>query len=234
MMRNVVVAGGTGEVGRRLLMRMANRPDLVVRVPVRRPGLPVRAPNLHEVPFDFEDEAACRMLFADPCDVLLLTLGTTRVRAGSDAAFLRVDRDIPLRLIRTLAAACPEARVGLVSSVGADRPRGLYLGAKAEVEAALVPSSLAHVVVRPSFLVSDRAEFRLGETLALRLLAPSWLVLGRSLFPRSAGWWRWAPVHVREVADTLLEATLALEPGQRRVLEGLDLHPGSVSNWGKI
>ena len=233
MTRNGVVAGGTGQVGRRLLARLADHPDLQVRALVRRPGLPVSAPNLREERLDFEDEAACARLFAEPCDLLLIALGTTRAQAGSAEAFLRVDRDIPLRLIRALAAAHPEARVGLVSSVGADRPRGLYLAAKAEVEAGLAASGLAHVIARPSILVSDRTEFRPGEALVLRLLAPAWLALGRSLLPRSAGWWRWAPIHVREVAQSLLDATLALEPGQGRVLEGLDLHPGPVSNWGK-
>ncbi len=233
MVRDVVVAGGTGEVGRQLLARLAERPDLQVRVLVRRPGLPVSAPNLREETADFEDEGACARSLAGPCDLLLIALGTTRAKAGSDAAFLRVDRDLPLRLIRALAATHPEARVGLVSSVGADRPRGLYLTAKAEVEAGLAASGLAHVIARPSFLMSDRAEFRLGEVLVLRLLAPPWLALGRGLFPRRAGWWRWAPVHVREVADALLTAALALGPGQHRILEGPDLHPGPIATWGK-
>ncbi|HEX9011101.1 MAG TPA: NAD(P)H-binding protein [Holophagaceae bacterium] len=233
MVWDVVVAGGTGEVGRQLLARLAERPDLQVRVLVRRPGLPVSAPNLREEILDFENEGACNRALAGPCDLLLIALGTTRARAGSDEAFLRVDRDLPLRLIRALAAAHPEARVGHVSSVGADRPRGLYLRAKAEVEAGLATTGLAHVIARPSFLVSDRREFRLAERLVLGLLAPPWLALGRGLFPRRAGWWRWAPVHVREVAEALLGAALALAPGQRRILEGPDLHPGPVATWGK-
>jgi len=233
MMWNVVVAGGTGEVGRQLLARLAEHPDLQARVLVRRPGLPVSAPNLREEVLDFGDEAACARSLAGPCDLLLIALGTTRAKAGSDAAFLRVDRDLPLRLIRALAAAHPEARVGLVSSIGADRPRGLYLTAKADVEAGLAASGLAHVIARPSFLVSDRAEFRLGEVLVLQLLAPAWLALGRTLSPRSPGWWRWAPVHVREVAEALLTAALALAPGQHRILEGPDLHPGPIATWGR-
>jgi uncharacterized protein YbjT (DUF2867 family) len=233
MVRDVVVAGGTGEVGRQLLDRLAGRPELRVRALVRRPGLPFSAPNLREEWLDFEDEGACGRALAGPCDLLLIALGTTRARAGSDEAFLKVDRDLPLRLIRALAATHPEARVGLVSSVGADRPRGLYLAAKAAAEAGLAASGLAHAIARPSFLVSDRAEFRLGEVLVLRLIAPPWLALGRGLFPRRTGWWRWAPVHVREVAEALLDAALALEPSQRRILEGPDLHPGPVSNWGK-
>jgi len=65
------------------------------------------------------------------------------------------------------------------------------------------------------------------------LLAPVLLGLGRSVFPRERSWWRWAPVHVREVAASLLIATLALEARQSRILEGLDLHPGPISQWGK-
>ena len=233
MTTHVVLAGGTGEVGRRLLAALMPRADVQVRALVRKPGLPVQAPHIRAVPFDFEDAEAYGRLFEEPCDVLLIALGTTRARAGSEAAFLRVDRDIPLGLIQALAQAQPPARVGLVSSVGADRPRGLYLGAKAEVERALAASGLAHAIARPSFLASDRAEFRLVEVLVLRLLAPAWLALGRWVFPRSQAWWRWAPVHVREVAESLLAAVPGLAPGQRRILEGLDLHPGPLTSWGK-
>jgi uncharacterized protein YbjT (DUF2867 family) len=233
MTQRVVIAGGTGEVGQRLLGLMAGNGALQVRVLTRRPGLPRTAPNLAALPFDYEDAAAYGRLFEEPCDLLLIALGTTRAKAGSDAAFLRVDRDYPIQLIQALAAAWPSARVGLVSSVGADRPRGLYLGAKAAVEAALVQSVLAHAIARPSMLRSDRKEFRLGEVALDRLLSPAILALGRSLFSRSRTWWRWAPVHVREVAASLLAATLVLEPGEHCILEGLDLHPGPVAQWGR-
>ena len=36
-----------------------------------------------------------------------------------------------------------------------------------------------------------------------------------------------------EVANALLTAALALTPGQHRILEGADLHPGPVATWGK-
>jgi uncharacterized protein YbjT (DUF2867 family) len=233
MTRHVVVAGGTGEVGKQLLALMVSRPDLAVRALVRRPGSALAAPNIQEVPFDYEDAAAYGPLFDQPCDLLLIALGTTRAKAGSDEAFLRVDRDYPLRLLSALADRHPEAAVGLVSSVGADRGRGLYLGAKAAVEAELAALHLTHVIARPSFLRSDRVEFRLGEVLVDRLASPLWLALGRALFPRSQGWWRWAPVHVREVAAALLEGALALEPAQQSILEGLDLHPGPAARWGR-
>ena len=233
MTQHVVIAGGTGEVGRQLLALMSDRPDLMVRALVRKTGSLQATTNLEEVPFDYEDAAAYGPVFAQPCDLLFITLGTTRAKAGNDEAFLRVDRDYPMRLISALATTHPEARVGLVSSVGADHPRGLYLGAKATVEAELEASGLAHVIARPSFLRSSRKETRVLEIVVDRLAAPLWLALGRIASPTRRGWWRWAPVHVREGAATLLEASLALNPGQRRLLEGVDLHPGPINQWGK-
>jgi hypothetical protein len=38
---------------------------------------------------------------------------------------------------------------------------------------------------------------------------------------------------VREVAAALLAATLVLEPGEHCILEGVDLHPGPITQWGK-
>ena len=233
MTRHVVIAGGTGEVGKQLLALLATRTELSVRALVRRPGSTLVSPHIEEVPFDYENAAAYITAFQSPCDLLIIALGTTRAKAGSDEAFLRVDRDYPMRLISALATLHPEAGVGLVSSVGADRGKGLYLGAKAAVESELSASGLAHVIARPSFLRSNRPEFRPLEVVINRLIAPLWLALGRGLFPRSRGWWRWAPVDVREVATALLGAALALEPGQRRILEGLDLHPGPIAQWGR-
>ncbi len=233
MIRQVVIAGGTGEVGKQLLTLLAGHPECSVRALVRQPGSIPSAPNLQEVPFDYEDSSAYGPVFAGPCDLLLIALGTTRAKAGSDEAFLRVDRDYPLRLISALAAIHPQSRVGLVSSVGADGGKGLYLGAKAAVEAELQASGLAHAIARPSFLRSDRKEFRPLEVGVDWLVAPIWLALGRLLFPQSRGWWRWAPVHVREVAQALLEASLHLAPRDRRILEGPDLHPGPVARWGQ-
>ena len=225
-MKRIVIAGATGQVGRNLVADLAVRADCRVVALVRKTGsLTAQAPELSELSFDFEDPAAYARLGQEdglPCDVLFIALGTTRAKAGA-AAFWHVDRDYPVQLIQALAKSNPGARVGLVSSVGADQPTGLYLRAKAEVESALGASGLAHAIARPSFLLSRRKEFRFGEVVVARFLAPPWLWLGRHLFPRSPWFWKLAPVKVEEVAASLLGATLELPPGAARILEGLDL-----------
>lgn len=221
-MIRIVIAGATGQVGRHLAGILASRPGCEVRALVRREGgLP---PGVEALPFDFEDDAACARLGREiPCDMLLIALGTTRAAAGPEG-FWRVDRDYPVKLIEALARANPAAKVGLVSSVGADRPSGLYLRAKAEVEATLRASGLAHAIARPSFLLRSDVSGRPAEWIVSRLLARPWLAAGR-LFPRSRGFWKWAPVTPMDVAKALADATLALQPGASRILESLDLRP---------
>jgi hypothetical protein len=63
-------------------------------------------------------------------------------------------------------------------------------------------------VVRPSLLLGDRKEFRLGEEIARRV---SWA------FPR-----RYRAVQVRDVAQALVEAAVEDRPGVR-VIENHDI-----------
>src|SRR6185312_8916706 len=152
-MTRVVIAGGSGQVGLRLLAGLGARAECEVAVLTRRPGLPVEAPNLRAVPFDYEDDAAYGRLFETPCDLLFIALGTTLRQAGGAAGLIKVDHDYPVRLIQALAAANPAAKVGLVSAVGADgHAIGAYMRAKRDLERTLQASGLAHAIARPSFL----------------------------------------------------------------------------------
>lgn len=220
-MTRVVIAGGSGQVGLRLLAGLAARAECEVAVLTRRPGLPVEAPNLRAMPFDYEDEAAYGRLFETPCDLLFIALGTTLRQAGGAAGLIKVDHDYPVRLIQALAAANPAAKVGLVSAVGADgHAIGAYMRAKRDLERTLQASGLAHAIARPSFLLRDDSTGRPAEWLVNRVLSKPWLGIGRRMFPTGRRFWKWAPVSPAAVAAALLEATLTLGPSERRVLEG--------------
>ena len=220
-MAHVVVAGGTGQVGKRLLSGLARRADCEVTALLRRPGLPVEGANLRGQVFDYDDPAAYARLFEAPCDLLLIALGTTLKQAGGAPGLRRVDHDYPRRLIEALAAAHPSAKVGLVSSVGADgRAVGSYLRAKRDLEDALRASGLACAIARPSFLLRDDSAGRPAEWVVNRVLSKPWLGLGRRCFPRARRFWKWAPVPPAAVAAALLEAAFSLKPGECRVLEG--------------
>lgn len=225
-LKDVVIAGATGEVGKALVRLAAANPSLRVYALVRRTGAFTQYPNVVEVFFDYEAPDASSELFSDlHCDILLIALGTTTSKAGVQG-LLRVDRDYPLMLIDALEKANGQASVAFCSAAGADKPRGHYLKAKSEVEQRLFASTLSAVIVKPSFLISPRREFRPLEVIVLPVFR---LVFGalKFLFPRSRFVWKYAPVTVDVVAQTMLRDAISSNLGQKMVREGRSLAAGS-------
>ena len=127
-------------------------------------------------------------------------LGTTRRDAGSDAAFRHVDLDYVVAFAR-LAKRAGATRFMLVSSLGASPGSPvLYTRTKGESEAAVRSIGFTTtVILRPSFLVGERAQARPTEAVALRvarLIGP--LLIGPLR--------RYAPVEAFSVAATLVSA----------------------------
>jgi len=225
--KHVVIAGATGLIGRELIRQLHERPEVSFTALVRKEGLLRNlSDRVTELRFDFEDPASFTRLGKEiPCDVLLCALGTTMKKAGSKDAFRRVDLELPKALIRRAAELEPKPVFGLVSSAGAGQPRGFYLQVKAEAEKALVDSGLPYAIVRPSLLMGDREEFRLGEKLALVFLAKPFLGLARTFAPHSKRVWKYAPIEAAKVAEALIRVCVDEPPYQQgRLLSGLELH----------
>lgn len=226
-LKRVVIVGATGLIGRELVRQLHERPEIAFTALVRREGvLRNLSDRVEEVVFDFEDPASYARLGTEiPCDALLCALGTTLKKAGSQAAFRKVDLEMPKAFIQRVAELEPRPVFGLVSAAGAGHPRGFYLETKAELEKALLDSGLPYVIVRPSLLMGEREEFRLGEKLALALLAKPFLALARTFAPHSPLVWKYAPIEGAKVAEALLRFCID-EPQQQqgRVVSGIALH----------
>jgi uncharacterized protein YbjT (DUF2867 family) len=197
-----LVIGATGLVGAELVRQLAVHASwthvsaLVRRVPDRMPS------GVTPILTDFEQLDRIRVRLA--ADHVFCALGTTIRAAGSREAFRRVDYDYVLTVAR-LAREVGARHFLLVSSLGADsRSRVFYSRVKGEVEEAIQTLGYPSVtIVRPSLLLGDRTEFRLGEVL-MKPLGP--------LMPR-----RLKPVHARAVAATLVRAAAADAAGVRIV-----------------
>ena len=215
-MKRIVVAGGTGMVGRELLALLSGRDGAVTTALVRRPsglGVPQR---IEERVVDFDDPKTYDLA----CDALFCCVGTTMKAAGSKAAFRKVDHDIPVRLIAGLKRTSPAAVFGLVSSVGADAPTGFYLQVKNEVEQALQASGLRSVVIRPSVLLGDRREVRPGERAAMIVMPPLFGLLGALTGKKLAVIGKYQPAAAAAVARSLVRAALDGAAVPWQVLEG--------------
>lgn len=202
----MLLLGGTGLVGRECLRLLVADPEFSRVAALTRRPLP-RAPGdaplprkveEHLVDFDRlgEHEDALR------ADLVVCALGTTLRRAGSRERFREVDLGYPLEVARR-AHALGAHHFLLVSALGAStRSRFFYNRVKGEVEEAIssVPFR-AITITRPSLLLGEREEFRLGERVAEKL---------SFLFPG-----RYRPVKAADVAGALVQAAREDRPGKR-------------------
>jgi uncharacterized protein YbjT (DUF2867 family) len=197
-----VVVGATGLVGRECVRLLTGRPEFARVTAVARRPLPdaLQGPKLDTILVDFDrlDDQSD----AFRASHVFCALGTTIKQAGSQARFRQVDFDYPLK-VATLARAAGARHFLMVSSVGASATaRTFYLRVKGELEDAIGALHFpSFTVIRPSLLLGDRNEFRLGEVSAARL---AWA------FPR-----KYRAVHVRDVARALVDAAVADRPGMR-------------------
>jgi uncharacterized protein YbjT (DUF2867 family) len=133
------------------------------------------------------------------------SVGTTQKKVnGNQIEYRKVDYDIPVK-----AAKFCEENEGtsflLVSSVGADSAsKNFYLAIKGEVEEAVMKRKIASIsIFRPSLLLGDRKEFRIGEKISTILMKPlSFLI--PSIYK---------PIEVAQVAKSMCQAAVLNKPG---------------------
>jgi uncharacterized protein YbjT (DUF2867 family) len=159
---DVAIAGGHGQVARRLARLLANRGDRVrglIRNPEHADDL--RADGAEPVVCDLESASTAALAEAiGGADAVVFAAGAG---AGSGAERkLTVDRDGAIKLLDA-AVSAGVTRYVIVSSVGAESPPddddvfSVYLRAKAEADAAVVQSDRDWTVVRPGILTDDPA-----------------------------------------------------------------------------
>jgi uncharacterized protein YbjT (DUF2867 family) len=203
--KTALVFGATGLVGKSLVTQLL-RSAYYARVrSLGRRKLEFTHPKLEQEIVDFERLEEYRSLFK--ADDVFSCLGTTRAKAGSKEAFYRVDFTYAYQLAR-LSAEENAHQYLLVSSAGADVDSPFfYSQVKGELEEAVreLPFWAIHIF-RPSVLEGERAEMRLGETLAARVLRGADFLSGGRLAP-------YRPIEAETVAMAMLRSAQLLQPG---------------------
>lgn len=172
--KTAIVIGATGMVGSQVLRELLASPDYErVLAVVRRPVLPPH-PKLVviETPFDQLDAVLADV----SADKAFCCLGTTIRQAGTKAEFHRVDYGFAYAAAHRLRQN-GTAHFLLVSAVGADASSPVFYNrVKGRLEQDIDALGYATFsVFRPSLLLGNRREHRLGEALTARLsplLAP--------------------------------------------------------------
>lgn len=167
MPRTAVIAGATGLVGSHCLRYLTASPEYarVIALVRRKSAAGSGGAEERVVDFDHLDTET----FEAGADVFC-ALGTTIRKAGSEAAFRRVDFEYPVALAKR-AAALDARQFLVVSSVSANAASSnFYLKTKGEMERDLASLAFDAVhIFRPSFLIGDRPESRPGEKIGILL-----------------------------------------------------------------
>ena len=200
-LRSALIVGATGLVGSHLVKQICDHPQYVSVTAIVRNHLPFEHEKLtvHTVNFDAISEADVQFV-----DDVFCCLGTTRKKAGSREQFEKVDVEYPLQ-IAALAKRAGAHHFIVISAMGASETSTAYYNrVKGKLEQQLQVLQFPTLsIVRPSLLVGERSELRLGEKsgeVVLKFLNP--LLVG----PLK----RYRSIKASQVATSML--AIALQP----------------------
>ena len=169
MPQTILLAGATGLVGSACLPLLLadDRVSRVVAL-VRRP-LGMEHPKLEQ--WRTPNADLLQGLRPERVDAVICCLGTTIKKAGSQKAFIAVDKDLPLGIARW-AKEQGVPSYCIISALGAKPGSAIfYSRVKGEVEEELEAMGLSGLAIfQPSILTGPREERRLGERIGIAVI----------------------------------------------------------------
>lgn len=205
MTKQAVVVGATGLVGSEVVRKLLEDGSYERVVTLARKKLALHDDRLEQVIVDFEQLDTVQS-YLEGAAVFCL-LGTTIKTAGSQDAFRKVDYNYPLKLAQVAHAAGAHAFL-IVTAMGANaKSRVFYSRVKGELEKELVNIPFARLhILRPSLLLGERSEFRLGERFAAALAPLMRLFMVGRLK-------KFKPIHAKTIAKSMVAMSLEQTKG---------------------
>jgi uncharacterized protein YbjT (DUF2867 family) len=162
--KTALIIGCTGLVGEHCLTELLANNTYTRVTALSRSPLAITHNKLHNLVVDFDKPDNYKEQLK--ADDIYCAMGTTIGKAGSEEAFRKVDFDYPHKTAE-LALWNGAKRFILVSSLGADASSTIfYSRVKGELEEALKKMNYeALIILRPSILLGDRKEKRMGEAI---------------------------------------------------------------------
>ncbi len=167
-MKTAIIFGVTGLTGKALLHNIVvDARYSKIHIVTRRPCGFIH-PKVEEILFNYKNFKELPSIKADH---VFCCLGTTIKKAGSKEAQQIIDRDYPIDIAKYANTLGAEKMV-TVSSIGADaKSSNFYLRTKGEMEEGVKSNFKHSVFVRPSFLLGNREEMRIGERIGIALFS---------------------------------------------------------------
>lgn len=164
MQKTAIISGASGLVGNNLLNLLLNSKKYEKVFCLVRKPLALNHKKLEQIIFDYNNSN--EYLKLPKVDDVFCCLGTTIKKAGSQEAFKKVDFEYPLHLAKTTFNAGAKS-FHVVTALGSNSKSNIFYNkVKGELEDALKNIKFEQLsIYRPSLLLGDRKENRLGEKL---------------------------------------------------------------------
>ncbi len=204
----VILAGATGLIGGKVLEILLKEPQIESVIAFARQKQAISAPKLQWVVGDLPPESL------PGADALIMAIGTTMAKAGSEAAFFKTDVEIPFQMA-LLAKDAGVQQVLNVSAKGANTKSFIFYNrSKGDLEKRLIELGFEKtVIVRPALLLGERKESRPGERIGQLLFRNL-----NFLFPKSI-----KAVSAESVASTLVRALFS-KKNRICIIENQEIH----------
>jgi uncharacterized protein YbjT (DUF2867 family) len=187
------IIGATGLIGSHLLQQLQDDDTFKsVNILVRR-EVGYTHPKVKEMVIDFEDLEAFKSGIKGS-DVVFCAVGTTNKKVkGDKEAYRKVDYDIPVYAAR-FAEQESCSQFVLVSAIGANsQSKNFYTRLKGQVEDTIKQLNIPSILFfRPSLLLGNRQEARIGESIGKWIMKPVSFLLPSKMKPIQAADVAWA------------------------------------------
>ena len=170
-MKTAIIAGASGLIGSHLLNNLLENNQYDKIIALLRKEIPFHSPKLLQVIVDYNNLESINDYLK--CDDVFCCLGTTIKKAGSQDEFYKVDFQYCLNLaIETHKNGA--SNFYLVTALGANaNSKVFYNSVKGKLENAIQNIGFnSYYIFRPSILLGNRNEFRLGEKIMQMIMKP--------------------------------------------------------------
>ena len=212
-MSSAVVFGGTGLVGNYLIKTLINDEYYTKIKAFTRSEINITNSKLEIININFDNfEEFQNLILADSC---FFCIGTTKKNSPDKDEYKRVELDIPKKIAQIAKLNSVKSFFFVSSGYADSKSSGDYLKFKGLVEEELKRLNFSKLgIMRPSFLMGNRKENRVGERLGIftfKLISP--LLLGPLKKIR--------PIHSDTVAKAMIK--IANNDFQQNIFESNEI-----------
>ena len=197
-MKTALLFGASGLVGSHVLNKLISNNDYSKIKLFVRSSIDISDPKFEIILTDFNNlENHKEDIKGDDC---FFCIGTTKQNSPDKNEYQRIELEVPKQIAQIAKSNSVNSFVFVSSGYADPKSSGDYLKFKGEVEEELKRLNFPKLgIMRPSFLLGDRKEKRVGEKIGIfvfKLLSP--LLLGSIKKMR--------PIHSETVAKAMIKA----------------------------